>query len=183
MPKKSTPAVSSKAYRHFAAATLVVTLLVGLFASGENRQAVAQAIENQREAAEAAQFKDEKYGKPKLVTTKLKARVYTSERDYRDIENDYGAASDRVGSRVQNMGGRSYSGAINRAGGQYVPASYAKRQISEEELAQLTPAQREALLAQIANGGLPTDPTEKQRQINNLISASARRSGNEVGVE
>jgi hypothetical protein len=89
---------------------------------------------------------------------------------------------DRLGSRVSGGGG-SGSGAINRGGGRYVPASYAEHQISEEELAKLTPAQREALLAQVANGGLAVDQTERQKQINTLVSASARRAGSENGLE
>jgi hypothetical protein len=181
MAKISTPAVSTRAYRHFAVATLVVTLLVGIFASGENRQAVAEEFQNQKLAAQRAQFAKHKYGTAKLVQTEPAARVYNSNADYADTLGGYGEATDRYGSREHDSA--NFRGAINRGGGSYVPASYAKRQISEEELAALTPAQRAALLAQIANGGLSTDQTERQRQINSLVAASQRRSGSEAGVE
>jgi len=184
MAKIRTTPVSNTMYRHFAVMTLVVTLLVGVFASGENRQAVAQAIEDQADAAERAEFKDHKFGTPKLVQSEqLQARVYNSESDYRDTySSNFGTPMDRIGSRL-NTRGDGGNGAVTRGGKGYVPASYASHQISEEELAKLTPAQREALLTQLANGGQSLDQAERQKQINTLVSASARRAGSENGVE
>lgn len=184
MAKLKTAPVSNTMYRHFAVMTLAVTLLVGVFASGENRQAVAQAIEEQSDAAERAEFKDHKFGAPKLVQSEqLQARVYNSDSDYRDTySSDYGTPMDRIASRADARGG-SGAGAATRGGKGYVPASYASHQLSEEELAKLTPAQREALLAQIANGGQSLDQAQRQQQIDTLVSASARRAGSENGIE
>jgi len=184
MARIRTAPVSNHMYRHFAVMTLAVTLLVGVFASGENRQAVAQAIDDRQAAAKRAEFEKNKYGAPELVQSEeLRARSYTSEFDYRDTySSDYGTPMDRIGSRVSARGG-SGNGVATRGGKGYVPASYASHQLSEEELAKLTPAQREALLQQIANGGMSLDQAEREKQINTLVSASARRAGSENGIE
>jgi len=182
MAKISTPAVSSSAYRHFAGLTLVATLLVAVFASGENRQAIAEEIDARQRAAELAEFEAHKFGTPRLVQSEpLQARVYNSASDYRDTDVDFGAPMDRTGSRAQDNA--VFRGAINRGGGRYVPASYVAHQITEAELAGLTEAQRQALLAQVANGGLSSDTSTRKKQIATLVAASQRRSGSEAGVE
>ena len=88
---------------------------------------------------------------------------------------------DWTGSQVSRTG--SASGTIGRGGGRYVPASYAARQLTPEEMAKLTPEQREALLEQLANGGLAVDQGQRQRQINSLAASSQQRSGSENGIE
>lgn len=182
MAKISTPAVSSSMYRHFAILTVVATLLVAVFASGENRQAFAEEMEARQRAAESAEFAKHKFGAPRLVQSEpAQARLYNSAADYRDTDADYGAPMDRTGSRARDSA--YFEGSLNRGGGQYVPASYTAHQISEEDLARLTPAQRQALLAQMANGGLSQDPAVRKRQIASLAAASQRRSGSEAGVE
>lgn len=179
MAKIRTQAVSPKMYRHFAGLTVVATLLIAVFADGENRQAFAEELDAQKRAAEQAERASYKYGRPQLLqSTELQARVYNSASDYRDSDLDYGAPMDRIGSRAQSSA--VFQGAVNRGGGQYVPASYIHGQISPEELAKLTPAQREALLAQMATGGMAQDPAARKRQIANLTAASMQRSGSEA---
>lgn len=182
MAKISTPAVNQKVYRHFAIITVVVTLLVAVFANGENRQAVAAAVAERQHAAALAEYQAHKFGKPTLIQAEpLKARVYNSAADYSDTNSDYGAPMDRVGGRSQDNA--VFRGAVNRGGGHYVPASYSAYQISDEELAKMTPAQRQALKAQLANGGLSGNPALRKKQIAALAAASQQRAGSENGVE
>lgn len=45
MRRHSTPAITPRMYRHFAAMTLALTALLAFFANGENHQAIAAAAE------------------------------------------------------------------------------------------------------------------------------------------
>lgn len=180
MAKISTPMLKPGMYRHFAVLTVAVTLMLVIFADGENRQAVAAEIEAQQnaEVARIARSKP-RYGTPRLQQRQQAAR-------YDDfIEGDggnFGDPTDFEGSRVQKVGDLDLPVSA-RLGGEFTPQDYARYGISEKELAALSPAEREKLLAKLRAGGLPADPAQRKRQIDALLAASASRSGNFSGLE
>jgi len=51
--------VDGKMYRHFAIATVLITGCLAMFASGENRQALAESIESQQRNVEAQQVEQQ----------------------------------------------------------------------------------------------------------------------------
>ena len=179
MAKISTPALKPSMYRHFAVLTVACTLVLALFSDGESRDAVAAELEAQQqaEAARLAASKP-KYGEPKFKQKQRAARW----REFNDSEVHFGDAMDFRGSKVQDVGDLDLS-ARSRLGGEFAPQDYARFGISQEELAALSPAEREKLLAKLRAGGLPVDPAERQRQIERLLAASASRSGSEAGLE
>jgi hypothetical protein len=180
MAKISTPMLKPGMYRHFAVLTVAVTLVMVIFADGENRQAIASEIEAQQnaEAARIARSKP-KFGTPRLQQRQQAAR-------YRDFVNgdggNFGDPTDFAGSRVQKLGKLDLPTSA-RLGGEFTPADYARFGISEKELAALSPAEREKLLAKLRAGGLPTDPVLRKRQIDALLASSASRSGSQTGLE
>ena len=52
--------VDGKLYRHFAIATVLITGCLAMFASGENREALSQAIESQQQQAEVKEVEAKK---------------------------------------------------------------------------------------------------------------------------
>jgi len=182
MAKISTPGLTPKMFRHFAVVTIAATLLLAVFSSGENREAIAAQVAAQKEA-EMARIKRSKpaYGEAKL---KQEARPGKFE-SFGDGGGSFGQPMDQFGSQVQNVGGLDLeeTPTAARIGGQYTPASYAQFGLSEKELAALSPAERAKLLARLRAGGLPSDPAERQKMIDALIAASAARSGESVTIE
>lgn len=175
MAKISTPALKPSMYRHFAALTVAITVVLLIFADGENRQAVAAEIQAQHdaEAARIARSKP-KYGAPKFKQRQRAAA-------WREFNESGGSArfgdpTDFQGSRVQRSGTASLPPPA-RLGGEFTPEDYARFGISERELAALSPGEREKLLARLRAGGMATDPDERARQIAKLLNSSAQRSG------
>ena len=104
MAKISTPALTPKMYRHFAVVTVVFTLLLAIFSSGENRQEIADQIAQQQAAAKMRRDATRaKYGTPKLVMAPA-SNGFNQFDDYSDAASDYGAPMDPSGSAVQEVG-------------------------------------------------------------------------------
>ena len=179
MAKISTPALKPNMYRHFAVVTVACTLVMAIFSSGENRQAVAAELQAQKDA-EAARIAASKprYGTPTLKKAPKAARFSS----YGDAPGMFGDPMDFTGSKVQRIGSGTLPPSA-RLGGDLAPQDYARFGITEEELAALSPAEREKLLAKLRAGGLPSDEEERQRMIDRLLAASARRSGGSGEVE
>ena len=61
-----TLAIPPKMYRHFAVVTVLITLLIAIFADGENRQAIGSELKAQQQQTELRRAEAEKFG-PKKV--------------------------------------------------------------------------------------------------------------------
>jgi hypothetical protein len=179
MAKLSTPALNPALYRHFAVLTVACTLVLAIFSDGENREAVATEIRAQH-TAEVARMtaSTPRYGKPTLKKAPQVGR-FTG---LGDTGVHFGDPMDFTGSKVQRVGKLDLP-APARLGEQFAPQDYARFGISKEELAALSPAEREKLLARLRAGGLPSDPKERQKMIEKLLAASATRSGSGSALE
>jgi hypothetical protein len=179
MAKISTPALKPSMYRHFAALTVGVTLVLVIFADGENRDAIAAEIEAQQQADAAKDAASKpRYGTPRLKQKQRAARW----REFNEGDSSFGDPTDFTGSRVQRTGGIDLP-APSRLGGEFTPQDYARFGVSQAELAALSPAEREKLLAKLRAGGLAADPEERAEQIEKLLASSAQRSGGQAGLE
>jgi hypothetical protein len=180
MAKIRTKAVDPKIYRHFAVITVVATVLLAVFASGENREAIAAAAEaHQDELARERAASRPAYGNATLVENQRQPAHFS---DFGDTGGSFGEPMDRTGAQVQDVGRLEFT-PQGRGTGDNVPQSYAQYGISAAELASLTPAQRAALLARIRAGGMSSDPEEREQQIADLIASSSGRSGENVEIE
>ncbi len=146
-------------YRHFAIVTLAVTALVGIFADGENREAIAQA--QQQQSREPIRIKPPE----------------KKEREGRE-GGSFGSVGGRFGTPMVNPGG-SRSDAIETIGPSQVPARTNPTGLSDAEFARLSPKEREALIQKIREQQFGLSPEIRARQIENLVAASTARSGAE----
>jgi hypothetical protein len=158
MRRAATPAIPPKMYRHFALVTVLLTAVVAMFASGENRKAVTTHIEQQTEENELRRESYARFGAPKIG----------------------GSPAPTVGSFADDVGefGRPMD---NPSGG--LSSSVMARQeraeaagYSPEYLASLSPAERELLLSGLEENGLLTEQARADRGAA-LAAASSRRSG------
>ncbi|MCP5378794.1 MAG: hypothetical protein H6914_00010 [Novosphingobium sp.] len=162
-----------KVYRHFAVVTLVVTLLMAMFADGENREAMADEIRSRERAAETKSVSAAKYGTAKLIkSTGLERKGGGFGKD----SGEFGAPMDTVGSQVE------YNPEVFKGGAapKFVPGAYRQFGISKAEWDSLSDEDRAKLIAEMHGGGLSTDPEIRKAQLDKLIAASARRSGSIV---
>lgn len=67
MAKLSKPPIPMKMYKHFAVVTVSLTAAIAMFADHDNREAMAEHIEEQREEAELRRASAERFGAPTLV--------------------------------------------------------------------------------------------------------------------
>jgi hypothetical protein len=179
MAKISTPAVKPEMYRHFAVLTVAITLVLMIFSDGENREAIAAEVEAQQDADAAKLAASQpKYGAPRFKQRQKASRW----REFNDSGGRFGEPTDFTGSRVQRVGPLDLPDP-ERLGGEFTPQDYARFGISQQELAALSPAEREKLLARLRAGGMATDPEERARQIEKLLASSAQRSGGAGGLE
>lgn len=173
-PKFSMP----KAYRHFAVVTVALTTLMAVFADGENREAISKTVEDQRQDQDLHREEAEKYGRPVL---KIKDSDSSKGGGHFASDAETGAGLVMVGG-----GGGSYSQHRSRAGvGARVAAGAYRRQgITDEQLAKLTPGERDALLESLEEKeAAPAEREVTQTDLDRLMAASALRSGSEAGSE
>lgn len=166
MAKIAKPQVPHKVYRHFAVITVAVTALLALFASGENRHAVAEQIEQREREAELQRISAERTRPPQLAR-----RENTSQSRFD------GGDMEEFGRPMQNMGSSGGSSSINPSGGatrtgeSTVIPGYSRAyldSLTEEQYRQLLNNAREA-------GLLSAD--EREQALANLAKGSQRRSG------
>jgi len=162
-----------KIYRHFAVVTLVVTLLVAMFADGENREAMADEIRSREQNAEMKAASAAKYGTAKLIKSSGLERKGGG---FGKDSGEFGAPMDTVGSQAD------YNPDVFKGGAapQFVPGAYRQFGISKAEWDPLSEEERAKLIAEMNGGGLSTDPEIREAQLAKLIAASARRSGSIV---
>ncbi|OYW49580.1 MAG: hypothetical protein B7Y36_02840 [Novosphingobium sp. 28-62-57] len=154
-------------YRHFAALTLAISVMIALFADGETQQAIAKS----QQEAELKRAEQKKFGPKKLVDKR-------SEKTKQFKPNGF---HDRFDAPMDDSGGGD--------GGGFVPADMTISpspiivEVDQAALAHMTPAQRAAYLKMLeaekrkrmAQG--PVVPTSAQ--IEALAAQSAARSGSE----
>lgn len=143
-------------YRHFAAVTLVATILLAVFADGENREAVAQVAKPAPVSARPIEP-----GEPRATGQEAEGSFGTVA--------PFGAPMVSAGSTRNNE--------VQTAGPQQVAARYNPTGLSPAEWAKLTPAQREEMLKKLRELRYGASDAERERQLARLVSSSAQRSG------
>lgn len=161
-----------KIYRHFAVFTLVITVLMAMFADGENREAMADEIRSREQQAEVQTASAAKFGTGKLVKSADLEKKERGSGGFGRDSGSFGDPMDSVGSRAEYN-----PDAFKSAGPQFVPGAYRQFGISKAEWDSLSEEERAKLLAEMNGGGLSTDPEIRKAQLAKLIAASARRSG------
>ncbi|HEY6814433.1 MAG TPA: hypothetical protein VI168_02725 [Croceibacterium sp.] len=166
MARTLTPTIiPPKMYRHFALVTVLLTMAVAMFASGENRQATAAQIEERRQQEEFEQNSREKLDEPKIAHRSERRSAHFSA-DSEVFDRSFGRPMSvtRGGS-----GAAGIAAAVGAPGG--APPAY-----SEHYLASLGEEERKLLL----------EGLERERQLSNqeraqrnaaLAAASGQRSG------
>lgn len=172
MAKISTPALTPRMYRHFAVVTLVGTLLLAIFSSGENRQAISDRIEAEQAAAKARRDATRvKYGTPKLVrAAPASARTYDQFSDYSDNYGSFGAPMDATGSEVQEVGSLSAPSA-KCAKGQFVEVERSSEDVEVPTRGKCIGRSRTASASE--GQGVPAGRNE---QVNALVAATLRNA-------
>lgn len=154
--------VTAQMYRHFAILTVAVTLVVGVFADGESREAVASEV---RAAAPA----------PRAGPTELVRHDRQGSFGPDDAGNgDFGAPMDSAGAAAQEgfvpveVGNEPAPG---------VPAGFTSYGVSQAEWSKLTAEQRKIVIARHEAEERAARAPERAEQIDSLLAASRARSG------
>jgi len=172
MAKISTPALTPRMYRHFAVATVAGTLVLAIFSSGENRQAISDRIATEQAAAKARRDATRvKYGTPKLARAEPgSTRGYDRFSDYSDSLEGFGTPMDARGSNVQEVG------SLNQpppkcANGQFVVVAKSSED-SEVPASGKCIGRRRATNASASQGV----PAERKEEVNALLAATLRNA-------
>jgi hypothetical protein len=171
MAKISTPAINIKMYRHFAVVTLVVTLLMAIFSSGENRQAIANQVAAQQEAAKARRdAMRAKYGTPKMVRAEPQQGG-----DYGNFYSgggggEYGAPTDAEGSTVQDVGSLGGASANCRNG------VLVQQAVSDEDPSGTPASKCIRRNSSGASGTKKVTSAERQREIDALVKSTLSKA-------
>lgn len=162
MAKLSKPPIPLKMYKHFAVVTLLLTATIAMFADSDNRQAVAEHVEERQrmEALRAAEA--ERFGQRELVR-----RDQGTPGSFGDEGFNYGAPTDTP--HASGAGGGSRRA---RRGRPEVPG------YSREYVAGLSEDEYEALIASLPDAERAVaEQAQNQSHVAEMSAASARRSG------
>jgi hypothetical protein len=162
--RANTQAVSAQMYRHFAVLTVAITLVVGVFADGESRQAVASEVR-------AAQKQTPEARPTKLVRKDVRAQGSFSADG--SVDSNFGAPMDTTGAAPQD-------GVLPSAPDDDhtdVPAGFTQYGVSAGTWSTLTDAQKKALMARQQAAQEAAQSPERGEQIDSLLAASRTRSG------
>lgn len=159
--------ISPKMYRHFAIVTVVISATIAMFADGDRRDAIAEGIAQREQKAELSQQEREKTGPRQVGTLPQQSGSW---------------GSDSVGGFGSPMDNSSVSDGSSIYAGARTPMTI-RVEVDPAVLAKMTPEQRAAYLKKLeeersrrlAQGQPIPDPS----QIQNLIAASAARSGSD----
>ena len=165
-----TRAVTAQMYRHFAALTLAVTLVVGLFADGESRKAVASEVAKPRPAPRAG---------PAALARK-DTRTQGGFADDTGFDGTFGAPMDLAGATAQD-GWLPVD--LQLGPGEGMPGGYNEYGVSAEVWASLTPAQKQALIARHKAELAAAQAQERRTDISRLLAASRARSGEATAAD
>jgi hypothetical protein len=158
MRRAATPAIPQKMYRHFALVTVLLTAVMAMFASGENRNAATAHIETQTAENEVRRESQARFGAPKIGGSPA-----PTVRNFPDDIGEFGRPMDNPRE--------SLSGSVMARQERAEAAGY-----SPEYLASLSPAEREMLLKGLEENGMLSEEVRAERGAA-LAAASSRRSG------
>lgn len=163
MAQISKPPVPLKMYKHFAVITVGLTVMMALFADGENRQAVAEHIEQRQREAELQAASQQITGPPRLVR--------------RDNEQNVGSFGDEgvngFGSPMDPSGGNIGMTFTRNAS----PLDrHPLPNMTREEVAALTQEEYERLLQLYVSAGVIED-IDESAYTSAAEDAAARRMG------
>ena len=163
--------VTAQMYRHFAVLTVGVTLVVGVFADGESRKAVASEV---RAAAPA----------PKARPTELvrkDTRVHGSFASDEGFDQTFGAPMDTAGAAAQDGVLPTADSALST--GDQVPTGFTPYGVSVGAWAALSEEQKQALIARRKAERAAAQEPERAKQIEGLLAASRARSGTATSAD
>ena len=166
MARTLTPTIiPPKMYRHFALVTVLLTLGVAMFASGENRQAVAAQIEERQQQQELERESNERFG-PREAAHRPRRAAAKFSSDHEVFDHSFGRPMNTTRGA---SGTRGITAAVAAPSG-------AQPVYTEQYLAALGDDERKLLLAGLERERQLSDAERAQRDAA-LIAASDRRSG------
>lgn len=161
--------ISPKMYRHFAIITVVISATVAMFADGNRREAISDGIAKREQRAELTKQEREKFGSPQVGTLPAQGGSWGSESN-----GGFGSPMD---ASQANDGSAVFAG--DRT------PMIVRIEVDPAVLAKMTPEQRAAYLKKLEEERRRRieqgQPIPDQSQIQNLIAASAARSGSDGG--
>jgi len=165
--KANTQAVTAKMYRHFAILTVAATLVVGVFADGESRKAVAGEIKAAQRPAHA--------GPTELARKDARA------------PGSFGRDSGEFGAPMDSVGAAAHDGLLPAgfapARAPMVPAGFTTYGVSAAVWETLTPEQKKALMDKARAERAAAQGSDRAAQVDSLLEASRARSGEATAVE
>jgi hypothetical protein len=167
-----TQPVTAQMYRHFAVVTGAITLLVGLFADGEHRQAVAGEMQRSQPSTKTAVSSE------LAVKTKRTSGGFAGENGF---DGPFGAPMDSVGAAAHDGISTEEDFAPDTAAG--IPAGLNRYGVSAKAWAALTEAQRNALIARHNAAQQAAQAPARAAEIEHLMAASRARSGEASDAE
>jgi hypothetical protein len=179
MAQLTTSPITPKMFRHFAAVTIVVTLLLAVFADGENREAITDGVSDgiaaRQESERVEQAQVAKFGQPKLFA-RTPSRRASGGGGYEGgdgFDGSYGSPTDRTGQYARTTA--VWRGRVDPNAA--VPGSYARYGIPQAEWDRMSEAEREEYLRARMPAKPPVSATQHRREVEGLLAASAARAG------
>ena len=173
MAKIAKPPIPQKMYRHFAMVAVTMAVMIAMFASGENRQAISEEIEQRQRQAELEQTSAQRARGPIVSRRDANSQGRFAGGDKEDFGTPMVNLSTNSSSAMPNV---TSGGATRR--GQVMPIpGYSKAYLDS-----LTEEEYRRLVANLrANGML--DAQQREDTLNNLAAQSAQRSGPATGED
>lgn len=167
--------IDAKMYRHFAVITLIVTACVGLFADGENREAVASEMDKRDQQVALRKAEEEKQSQTNRPAFENRAGNGPAMAD--EGIGDYGSPMD-------GTSGKGSSSALPlRPPAPGLRNACGRAAADKAALARMNELQRQAYLAKLDEMDCTRQSREEQphqptpAEIRSLAAASAARSG------
>ncbi|GGD50117.1 hypothetical protein GRI62_06960 [Erythrobacter arachoides] len=163
MATLSKPPIPLKMYKHFAVVTLTLTAGIAMFADSDNREAMAQQVEDHQQDAELGRASAE--------------RVGSGELERRDLEGGGAFGNEDAGYGEPGMIVRP----VGRSGGRRRPGATTRIAIpgyTPEQIAALSEADYSRLVAALPpQQRFATDTAPSAADVTAIERASARRAG------
>lgn len=159
--------IASRMYRHFAAVTIVSTMVMALFADGESRNAVAREAIKPTSTASASTSQ-----RPSVLLVKHSlSRGSFSSGD--EFDGSYGQPMDGSSS---DFGG-SLPDDVAVLPGSGMPAGFTTYGVPASEWEKLTEEQKKKLIARYRAAKKAEMEPDRAKQVDTLLAASMERSG------
>ena len=160
--RKSGPVISKKMYTHFAAVTIGLTAMIGIFADGEAKDAVHAEL-NEAEAKRNADYQQRKQGE-------------IIRRDNEGGGGEFGTDGDYGSGGIGGWAGDAAAG----ASGSVDEGTLRRLGLTAEQFEALSPEEQERLLASLGNSGAPVSAAQHERANDALLAGSSERSGSSI---